>query len=226
MRVETIGNAQLWLGDCRELMHKLEADAVVTDPPYGINYQHSGGVRGSTAAVGITRHANARGTHAIKGDDAPFDPSVLFSLSRPVITWGADRYCQSLPDKGGFLVWDKAVGKGPADSFVDAEFAWCSWREKRCVFRMLWKGICTENLGEDNGTRWHVTQKPIRLMEWCLQLLPDAETILDPFMGSGTTGVACMNLGRKFIGIEIEPKYFDIACERIDQAQRQARMFA
>ena len=72
--------------------------------------------------------------------------------------------------------------------------------------------------------RVHPTQKPVALMEWCINQV-DAETICDPFMGSGTTGVACMNLGRKFIGIEIERKYFDIACERIDQAQRQVRMF-
>jgi site-specific DNA-methyltransferase (adenine-specific)/modification methylase len=221
-----IGNAALYLGDCHEIMATLQADAIVTDPPYGISYEHSGGMRGKTAAVGITAHANKRGTHAIRGDDRPFDPSAMIAFGGKIITWGADRYSNLIPLGGGWLVWDKAVGRGPADSFVDAEFAWCNWREKRCVFRMLWKGICTENVGEDNGTRWHVTQKPIRLMQWCLSLVPDAQTILDPFMGSGTTGVACMNLGRKFIGIEIDEKYFDTACERIDQAQRQSRLFA
>ena len=72
----------------------------------------------------------------------------------------------------------------------------------------------------------HPTQKPICLMEWCLSFVPDAQTILDPYMGSGTTGVACANLGRKFIGIEIEEKYFNIACERITAAQAQLRLFA
>ena len=70
----------------------------------------------------------------------------------------------------------------------------------------------------------HPTQKPLRLLKWCLEFV--AGSILDPYMGSGTTGVACANLGRKFIGIEIERKYFDIACERIDNAYRQQRMFA
>lgn len=74
--------------------------------------------------------------------------------------------------------------------------------------------------------KFHPTTKPIELMRWCADWMGNPDVVLDPFMGSGTTGVACMNLGRKFIGIEIEPKYFDIACERIENAQRQARMFA
>jgi site-specific DNA-methyltransferase (adenine-specific)/modification methylase len=73
--------------------------------------------------------------------------------------------------------------------------------------------------------RDHPTQKPIAVMEWCLSFLPDCQTILDPFMGSGTTGVACAKLGRKFIGIEIEPRYFDIACKRIEDAYKQPDLF-
>jgi DNA modification methylase len=80
-------------------------------------------------------------------------------------------------------------------------------------------------IGAMNAERvGHPTQKPLKVMEWCLTFVPGTCQILDPFMGSGTTGVACMNLGRKFIGIEIERKYFDIACERIEQAQRQRRL--
>lgn len=225
MKPVVIGNATLYLGDCREILPALQVDAIVADPPYGIAYRHSGGMRGAAAAVGITKSANTRGTRPIAGDDKPFDPAHLLGFPK-ILIWGADRYFRRLPEGGGWLVWDKAVGKGPNDSFVDAEFAWCNWREKRCVFRMLWKGMCTENVGEDNGTRMHETQKPLRLMQWCLGLMPEARAICDPYMGSGTTGVACMNLGRKFIGIEISEKYFQIACARIDQAQRQGRMFA
>ena len=76
----------------------------------------------------------------------------------------------------------------------------------------------------EKETRYHPTQKPVRVMKWAMEFT--SGTVLDPFMGSGTTGVACMNLGRKFIGIEIEPKYFDIACERIENAQRQGRLIA
>lgn len=227
MRVETIGNATLYLGDCREVLPTLQGvDAIVSDPPYGISYRHSGGLRGKTAAVGITKSANARGTRPIAGDDGPFDPSHLMAFPK-VLIWGSDRYFTRLPaDTGGWLVWDKAIGKGPDDSFVDAEFAWCNWKEKRCVFRMLWKGICTENIGEENGTRMHETQKPIRLMKWCLSLLPDASTICDPYMGSGTTGVAAMDMSRTFIGIEIDPRHFENALERIKRAQQQQRLFA
>jgi DNA modification methylase len=76
-----------------------------------------------------------------------------------------------------------------------------------------------------DGGKEHPTQKPLKVMSWCLQFLPDAKTVLDPYMGSGTTGVACAQLGRKFIGIEIEPKYFDIACRRIEQAYAQGKLF-
>ena len=89
----------------------------------------------------------------------------------------------------------------------------------------MWNGMLRDS--ENKYPRVHPTQKPISVMEWAInQCKKDPQTILDPFMGSGTTGVACMNLGRKFIGIEIEKKYFDIACERIEAAQSQGRLFA
>ena len=78
----------------------------------------------------------------------------------------------------------------------------------------------------ERGERFHPTQKPVALMAWCIDRIPTAQTILDPFMGSGTTGIACANVGRKFIGIEIDPGHFDIACKRIEQAQKQVRLFA
>jgi len=91
---------------------------------------------------------------------------------------------------------------------------------------MKWKGLACDKVGENGGLRHHTTQKPVRLMRWCIEQCGMPKVVLDPFMGSGTTGVACAQLGRKFIGVEIEPKYFDIACERIDNAYRQARLFA
>ena len=96
------------------------------------------------------------------------------------------------------------------------------------IFRLLWDGVCVGSAARHEVTagqqRVHPTQKPVVLMEWCLGFLPDARTILDPYMGSGTTGVACVKLGRKFIGIEIEERYFDIACRRIAEAERQPDM--
>src|SRR5688572_7542774 len=109
MRTEVIGNATLHLGDCREILPALQGvDAIVADPPYGIAYKHSGGMRGKSAAVGITKAANARGSRAIAGDNEPFDPSHLMTFPK-VLIWGSDRYCQRLPEGGGWLVWDKAV---------------------------------------------------------------------------------------------------------------------
>lgn len=91
---------------------------------------------------------------------------------------------------------------------------------------MKWKGIACAKVGEDNGTRYHATQKPIALMRWCIEQAGESTSILDPYMGSGTTGVAAIQTGRSFIGVEIELRYFEIACERIENVQRQTRLFA
>lgn len=133
-------------------------------------------------------------------------------------------YAPRLPH-GRWLAWNKLGHLEPWDDFSDVEFAWQNRRGADRIFSLLWKGLVQgEKIG--GGERFHPTQKPVGLMAWCLEQAGDAETILDPFMGSGTTGVACVNLGRKFIGIEIEPRYFDIACKRIAEAYRQPRLFA
>ena len=146
-----------------------------------------------------------------------------------LIFWGGNHYASRLPDSRGWLVWDKRgdpkfYGK---TTFSDCELAWTKGAGNAArMYKQIWNGIVRE--GEPakvNQGRQHPTQKPVRLMEWCIGFFPDS-VILDPFMGSGTTGVACANLGRKFIGIEIEPKYFDIACERIEMAYAQGRLFA
>jgi DNA modification methylase len=109
------------------------------------------------------------------------------------------------------------------NDFADCELAWTNLPKAVRRLRYLWHGMLKAP-GEFRGD--HPTQKPIGVMTWCLQQVPEpVQTILDPFMGSGTTGVACAQLGRKFIGIEIEPKYFDIACRRIEQAYAQGKLF-
>ena len=219
MRKEIIGAATLYLGDCMEVLPTLpKVDAVITDPPYGIAYEHSGGGLG----VGARRNSN----RPIHGDDAPFDPSHIATLAPFVLMFGADHFRARLPDGGTFIAWDKSLGVGPADSFADAEFAWCSAKVKRNAIRFLWKGVACEKAGEENGARYHPTMKPQGVMRICIELAGDAPLILDPYMGSGSTGVAAVRMGRKFIGCEIDERHFETACRRIEDAQRVQDMFA
>jgi site-specific DNA-methyltransferase (adenine-specific) len=224
-RVEHLSDSvTLYLGDCREFLPGIrKVDAVVTDPPYGIDYNHSGGNR--FGSVGVTYAARNRGQPKIIGDDQPFDPQTWLRFPN-VIMWGADHFYPRLPDSGRFLAWNKLGDMEPWDSFSDVEFAWQNLDAAARIFSMKWKGVACDKRGENNGLREHTTQKPIALMRWCIGLIPTPATlILDPFMGSGTTGVAAVKLGRSFIGIEIDPKYFDIACRRISEALKQPDMF-
>lgn len=213
-----VGAAELWHGDCREIMPHLQADACVTDPPYGIGYAHGGG--------GAGRHSRRNSKWPIAGDDAPFDPAPLLGFES-VILFGADHFRQSLPPGGTLAAWDKSLGLGPADSFADAEFIWTNLRVKRNVVRCLWKGIATARSGEEGGERYHPTMKPQAVMGQVLGWLPSkTRTVIDPYMGSGSTGVAAVRLGLRFIGIELDRGHFDVACERLERAQRQRDMVA
>ena len=218
MRVEHLADGiTLHLGDCRDILPTLgKVDAVVTDPPYGIklntdNSRFSGG-----HAASIARRGNGVGPAAgskIINDDADFDPSFLIGVGSDKIIWGWNNFPDKLP-RGASLVWIKRNDDAFGSFLSDAELAWFSrGHGVYCCKDLSNNGIARE--------RSHPTQKPVGLMEWCLSFIPNAETILDPFMGSGTTGVAAVKLGRKFIGIEIDPGYFDIACRRIsDQLAR------
>lgn len=227
--IVTIGQATLFHGDCREILPTLpKVDLVLTDPPYGIAYKHGGKGKGTTKYLIALRGKLEAIGHCkpIHDDDKQFDPAFLFEAGEHLLMFGADHYRKRLPEYGTFIAWDKSLGIGPSDTFADAEFAWCSWRTKRNVARFLWKGVCSIKSGEDKE-RSHPTQKPIALMKWCLQTAPEpTSTVADPFMGSGTTGVACADAGKTFYGVELERKYFDIACERIERAYLQQRMFA
>lgn len=198
---QVIGDCTLYLGDCMDILPTLgKVDAVVTDPPYGIGINKSG------------RLSVSRGHGGENWDDEPADISWLLPMNVPSIVWGGNYF--PLPPTRGFLVWDK---NNAGRDFADVELAWTNLDmvARRMVFRPM-------NM---DGGKLHPTQKPIDVMRWCLSFIPDCQTILDPFMGSGTTGVACAKLGRKFIGIELEPKYFDIACKRIEEAYKQPDMF-
>lgn len=208
-----IGRARLALGDCRDILPTLpKVDAVVTDPPYGI------GVCGNEGGV-TSLKSGAKDYGKQEWDSQPIGASeiaAMQSASRDQIIWGGNYFASHLPDSQCWLVWDKINGEG--FSLADVELAWTSFDRAARMFRIS----RTATFAEDKR---HPTQKPVQLMKWCINFLPDAQTILDPFMGSGTTGVAAVQMGRDFIGIEREPKYFDIACRRIEEAQRQGDLF-
>ena len=206
-RVVVIGNCELYQGDCIEVMKALEpVDAVITDPPYGIGED---GGRFRDRKGGGHRVLPKRGWDASPPNVEVF--RCLLKLGHHHIIWGGNYFSDKLPISRGWLYWDKKMG----GDFSDGELAWTSMDMVLKAFSM-----CNKSHG-----KVHPTQKPVALMEWCLGFLPDAHTILDCFMGSGTTGVACVKLGRRFIGIELDPDYFDIACQRIRKAYDQPDMF-
>jgi site-specific DNA-methyltransferase (adenine-specific)/modification methylase len=221
MREEQIGDCRLILGDCLEILPTLgKVDAVVTDPPYGINNGYI--PKRKPPFQSRSNQAVASNDYFVTGDEAPFDP-VPFLVFERIVMWGANHFAHLLPPARQWLIWDKRCGD-TSDDQADCEIAWSNAAEPARVFSHKWRGMIKES--ERSEARVHPTQKPVALMAWCIERAKGGETILDPFMGSGTTGVACVNLSRKFIGIEIEPKYFDIACRRIEEAYRQPRLFA
>jgi DNA modification methylase len=203
-----IGNATLYHGDCREILLTLpKVDAVVTDPPYGIAHIWSGGSErhGWTKA---NAEAGLRNEWDVVAPDAETF-RLIVGAGKKVVIWGGNYF--DLPPSRRWLVWNKPER---GFSLAEAELAWTNMNAVVRVF----DGARSE------PRRVHPTQKPVALMAWCINQCGRPETILDPFMGSGTTGVACAQLGRKFIGIELERKYFDIACRRIEDAQRQGSL--
>lgn len=192
----------LWLGDCLDVMPTLgRVDAVVTDPPYGISITKSN-------RLAISRGLTSGGSW----DDEAADVSTLVSLGLPSIIWGGNYF--DLPATRCPLVWDK---NNAGRDFADFEMAWTNLDmvARRIVFRPM-------NM---DGGKVHPTQKPIEVMRWCVSHLPDdCGVILDPYMGSGSTGVAAVDMGRSFIGIEREERYFDIARRRINEALSRPRL--
>lgn len=210
MRVETIGQATLYLADCLTVLPSLPmVDAVITDPPYGINWKP---------------RVNHQDQPWI--DSVTFDPKPFLSIGKRQLFWGAQYFADKLPPSEAWATWVKR----PIDfdfskdsrTYATTEMAWTNWGKPRFICH-IWDGGKRAGVAE-NRTFCHPAQKPVEVMEWCLP--SDCEVILDPYMGSGTTGIACAKLGRKFIGIELEPEYFEVACRRLENAQRQESLFA
>jgi DNA modification methylase len=212
-RIETLAEGvTLYLGDCREILPSLgKVDAIVTDPPYGLGKKWTGG-------KGKHRSWHLHHESGMQWDARTVDYVTKFpEISRECIIWGGHLY--DLPPCRGWLVWDKLN-----QSFIttgDAELAWSSIDQPIRLFRYSHNDQMNE---EPFRPREHPTEKPIGLMRWCISQ-SESGTILDPFMGSGTTGVAAVKLGRRFIGIEIEERYFYVACRRISEVLKQPDLF-
>lgn len=205
------GGITIFHGDCREILPQVKADVLVTDPPYGIavdtdNSRFSGGTLGNIAKRG--NGIGPAGGKPVVGDGEPFDPAFLVDVCGDAIVWGWNHFANKLP-RGSCLVWLKRYDEAFASFLSDAEVAWFS--RGHGVY-------CRRDLSNNSIalTRVHPTQKPVSLMTWCLGFLSQG-SVLDPFMGSGTTIVAAKQLGRRAIGIEIEERYCEVAAKRLSQ---------
>lgn len=221
MKPVIIGDAALYLGDCQDILPLIgKVDAVITDPQYGIGADKGIGGGGSDSSGRWKRKPK---TYEGDWDDKrPSNEllSAVVNAGSQVIIWGGNYFADVLPQGAKWLFWDKM---NSMPSYSDGEIAWTSltgYSVKK--FTQCNNGMASKKDGE----RVHPTQKPISLMAWCLGFVPDAQTIIDPFMGSGTTGVAAIQLGRQFIGIERDERYFEIACKRIELAVAQGQLFA
>jgi len=248
-RVERIGNCTLILGDNR-VVDLPACDALIGDPPYG--QRHKTNICGAGAQrnyrVGIAggervlaenarvRNGVLRGTgrvtvwpDAIAGDDEDFDPTPWLQVAPRTLLWGAHKFADRLP-AGRWLVWDK-VPTGKVRDQGDGEAAWVNEPGPLRIYRLLWDGVCVGAAARHEVTagqsRVHPMQKPVAVMSFCIDQmgLASGATILDPWMGSGSTGVAAVLAGHPFVGVEMVPQFFETACRRIEAAHRQRDLF-
>ena len=237
-RVERIGSCELWLGDCREVMAEVgSVDHVITDAPYEAVMQNKWGVLNRQAPSSHVRHEKL-GFSAIDDDrDAVANAMcavssgwlVVFCMAEGVRAWRDSIEAAGARYKRA-MVWVKPDampqfnGQGPSVGHEMMVAAWCGSGHSR------WNGggrpgTFIHNKNTPGGAE-HPTQKPVPLMLEIVTLFSSpGETVLDPYLGSGTTLVACAKLGRKGIGIELDPDYFEIACKRVEEAYRQPDLF-
>lgn len=212
---------QLHLGDCLEVMKTMpdkSVDVVITDPPYGIGadkkQNKSAGIKGGTKGGHYKKYHETDWDYSIP-DKSYFDS--VFTVSKNQIIFGGNYFTEFLPPSRCWIVWDKVARV----NWPDGEMAWGSYDKGLKIFSYSRADAYINDIVE----KVHPTQKPVALMKWVLEnYTSESDTILDPFMGSGTTGVACVQTGRNFIGIEIDPTYFAIAEKRIKEAQQQLRL--
>ncbi|MEN6564671.1 MAG: site-specific DNA-methyltransferase [Veillonellales bacterium] len=208
-----LGDCTLYLGDCLEVMkqmHDKSIDAVVTDPPYGIDYMNAGGHR----KAGWKEYSQNKDWDKSRPSEEYF--REMLRIGKTIIIWGGNYFTDFLPPRMRWLIWDKGQRNFTLSDF---EMAWTNQNRASRIYDYP--------RGKDvSDDKVHPTQKPISVMIWCMEVckIPIGATVFDPFAGSGTMGVACIKTGRKFIGCEIEPTYYNIAIRRIKEAQLQMRL--
>jgi len=239
MREERIGNHRLFLGDCREIITGLQFDAIVTDPPYGMKTGQHAWARRYGVRKGNKWVASKKVYESVDWDTETPDVKFLLECGKPTVLFGGN-YFANLPPSRHWIVWYKGAPFARR-SFAEVELAWCSYdgnaRQIECI------PDYSTGFNFSKREKVHPTQKPVQVMEFVIATLPRlrdgrilqgieqkpskksltdklCEIIIDPYMGSASTGVACSNMGRTFIGIEQKKEYFDIACKRIEQAER------
>ena len=213
-----IGNCTLYLGDCRDVMNTLAFDSIVCDPPYGLG-KHA---RWSFERFSKTRNLHSGGTWAanpiyreIDWDEEAPDLTFLLERDVPTIIFGGNYF--SLPPNRKWIVWDKGE-QFYRRTFAEGELAYCNFDGNVRICKCGTEFNC--GFVHQKPVKVHPTQKPVKVMEYCISELPkgSGNIVCDPFMGSGTTGVACVRMGKAFVGIERKKKYFEIACQRIERA--------
>ena len=197
----------IYNSDCRDILPLLDSgsiDLVLTDPPYGISYDAS-----------HKKYKDGIDRGDADWDVGPFDPSPILNLGKPSIIWGGNCFSSRLPDSTVWLAWIKTVRDDAKIRQSAMELAWTNCIGRSQYIQHLWIGAYRDS---ESGIRnVHPTQKPVVVMKWCLSLVPKANRIIDPYMGSGTTLVAAKAMGRKAIGIEISEEYCEMAVKRLSQ---------
>ena len=212
---------QIICGDCLDAIKELPTncvDLVLTDPPYGIGEARKNNPSRSKLAI-------AKDYGKSNWDDKIPDGEYfkeIMRVSKNQIIFGGNYFIEYLYNSPCWIVWDKDNGE---NDFADCELAWTSFKSAVRRYKFRWAGMLQENM-KKKEQRFHPTQKPVGLFERILDNYSQlGMTVLDPFFGSGTTAVAALNTGRFFIGIEKEPKYCEIARERVKQARMQGSLF-
>jgi site-specific DNA-methyltransferase (adenine-specific)/modification methylase len=225
MRERITDRIEIVNADCYTLLNDWPSDAaLVTDPPYGIGYVLAGDL---ARAAWPSTHVG----RTIHGDGQEFDPTPFLRFDS-VLLWGADHFRRRLPNGGTMLAWDKTDGRdNTCPLFVACEFAWCNRAVKQNIVRHLWSGFFKTRTGEDdygnhdgkNVPRLHPAQKPVNVCAWCLRALglPANALVIDPFMGSGSLGVACHRAGLRYLGVEIDAEHYATARERLRRETAQ-----